>query len=254
MRDRFSLVIFGLAGFLIVFMVTSVFYLYIAAGRTWDLVGQTLLDQRVLGALFISVSSSTLVALLAVAAVIPASYVLATRDFRGKGLVETLLVEFPQTFPPAAVGLVYLLMLGPTSPVHLAYSFIAVIIAKFYVSAPFAMSLVMRRFKEIRASGLDTIARTLGADTRQVLLWVMVPMSKTDLLAGFTLTWARAMGEVAATLIFAGAIPWRTEIFPSLVYLTSISSPQLALAASVIAATLSIAALLAFKWVAGAGR
>ena len=85
MRDRFSLVIFGLAGFLIVFMVTSVFYLYIAAGRTWDLVGQTLLDQRVLGALFISVSSSTLVALLAVAAVIPASYVLATRDFRGKG-------------------------------------------------------------------------------------------------------------------------------------------------------------------------
>ena len=57
------------------------------------------------------------------------------------------------------------------------------------------------------------------------------------------------MGEVAATLIFAGAIPWKTEIFPAVVLETS-KSPDLqpiALAASLIAAVLSIVALMLFR-------
>ena len=62
------------------------------------------------------------------------------------------------------------------------------------------------------------------------------------------------MGEVAATLIFAGAIPWKTEIFPALIYLTSQSAPELALAASLIAAALSIVALMLFKWIVGRRR
>ena len=63
-----------------------------------------------------------------------------------------------------------------------------------------------------------------------------------------------ALMHVAATLIFAGAIPWKTEIFPSVVYLTSQSAPEVALAASLIAAMLSIAALTLFKLVAGRRR
>jgi ABC-type sulfate transport system permease component len=62
------------------------------------------------------------------------------------------------------------------------------------------------------------------------------------------------MGEVAATMIFAGTIPGKTEIFPALVYLTSTNDPQIALAASVIASLLSIGALLSFKWIAGRNR
>lgn len=78
---------------------------------------------------------------------------LTYREFRGKDLIETLLIEFPKTFPPATVGLVYLLMLGSGSPLNLAHTYWAVIVAKFYVSAPFAMSLTIRRFGEIHGSG-----------------------------------------------------------------------------------------------------
>ncbi len=83
---------------------------------------------------------------------------------------------------------------------------------------------------------------------------ILLPLSSKDLVAGFSLTWTRAMGEVAATLIFAGAIPWKTEIIPAVVYLTSTQSSQVALATSVIAALLSICALLSFKWIASEKR
>ncbi|MFH0896731.1 MAG: hypothetical protein V1850_01615 [Candidatus Bathyarchaeota archaeon] len=240
-----------MAGLFILFMLVSLFYLYVAVGRSWSLVVNALFDTRILGALWVSVSSAFIVGALAIVVAIPTAYILTYSEFRGKSLMETLLIEFPQTFPPATVGLVYLLMLGPGSPINIAYTYWAVIIVKFYVSAPFALSFTLRRFREIHGTGLDVIAKSLGGKTRHVLLWVLVPLSTLDLLGGFSLTWARAMGEVAATLIFAGAIPWKTEIFPTIVYLTSQSAPEVALAASLIAATLSIVALTLFKWAVG---
>lgn len=251
MKDRFDIALRALAGLLILFMVVSLFYLYVAAGRTWNLVVEALFSERVAQAVVVSISSSTLVGLIAVAAVIPTAYVLTYKEFRFKGLLETLLIEFPQTFPPATVGLVYLLMLGPGSPINIAYTYSAVIVSKLYVAAPFAMSLILRRFGEIHRTGLDTIARTLGSRTRHLLLWVLLPLSVKDLAAGFSLTWARAMGEVAGTLIFAGAIPGLTETIPAVVLTNADpNKPEEALAVSVIAAFLSIGALLFFKWIA----
>jgi len=58
------------------------------------------------------------------------------------------------------------------------------------------------------------------------------------------------MGELAATLVFAGAIPWVTETLPVLIYLTSSESPQVAIASSVVMETLSIISLLLFKFIA----
>lgn len=243
-----------MAGSFIFFMIISLFYLYVAVGSSWSLVAGALLDSRILGALWVSVSSAFVVGALAICAAIPTAYILTYSEFRGKSLIETLLIEFPQTFPPATVGLVYLLMLGPSSPINIAYTYPAVIIAKLYVSAPFALSFVLRRFREIHRTGLDVIAESLGGKTRHVLLWILIPLSTVDLLGGFSLTWARAMGEVAATLIFAGAIPWKTEIFPAVVYLTAQDEPPVALAASLIAAALSIVALMLFKWVVGRRR
>jgi molybdate transport system permease protein len=250
-RDRFEFAILSMAFAVAVYMLISIFYLYVAVGEHWNLVVNALFDNRVIGATAISISSSFIVGGLAITAAIPTAYLLTYRNFRGKGVLETFLIELPQTFPPVTEGLVYLLMLGQ---VGLAYTYMAVIIAKFYVSAPFTISFAARRFRDIKESGVDVIARSLGARTRHLLSRVLLPLSSRDLLAGFSLTWARAMGELAATLVFAGAIPWRTEIIPTLVYLTAAETPQLAIAASVIAETLSIASLLSFKWIARGRR
>ncbi len=249
--DKYDLTIHVLAFFFTLFMLTSLFYLYVIVGNSWSSVLRYLFDSRLFGALWISVSSSSIVGLLALGAAIPTAYVLTYREFRGKDFVETLLIEFPQTFPPATVGLVYLFMLGPGSPLNIAYTYPAVIIAKLYVSAPFTLSFTLRRFREIHKTGLDVIAESLGSKTKHILFWILIPMSTIDLLGGFSLTWARAMGEVAATLIFAGATPWTSEILPAVVYLTSksVETRPLALAASLISAILSVVALMFFKWI-----
>ena len=252
--DKFNLCLRLMAGAFIFFMLVSLFYLYVVVGNSWSLVVNALLNSRILGALWISVSAAFIVGALAIVVAIPTAYVLTYSEFRGKSLMETLLIEFPQTFPPATVGLVYLLMLGSGSPINIAYTYPAVIIAKFYVAAPFALSFTLRRFREIHRTGLDVIAESLGGKTRHLLLWVLIPLSTMDLLGGFSLTWARSMGEVAATLVFAGAIPWKTEILPAVVYLSSDTAPEVALAASLVSAVLSIGALLLFKVVAGARR
>jgi len=245
-KDRFGFAMQILACTFIAYMLISLFYLYVIVGGSWNSVGKALFDTRVLGALTISVSSAFIVGGLAVAAAIPVAYFLVYKDFRGKGMLETLLIDLPQTFPPVTEGLVYLLMFGQFG---LAYTFTAVILAKFYVSAPFTVSFATRRFREIKATGLDVIARSLGAKTKHVVRRVLLPLSARDLLAGFSLTWARAMGELAATLVFAGATPWKTESIPALVYLTAETAPEVAIAASVIAETLSIIALVSFRWI-----
>jgi len=246
-KDKFELGIIVTACAVVVYMLISIFYLYVAVGESWSLVWSALFESRVHGAIAISVSSAFIVGALAIAAAVPIAYLLAYKNFLGKGMLETFLIELPQTFPPVTEGLVYLLMFRP---IGLAYTYMAVIIAKFYVSAPFTISHVTRRFKEIRESGLDVMAKSLGAKPRDILSRILLPLSSRDMLAGFSLTWARAMGELAATLVFAGAVPWKTEIIPTLVYLTAAETPEVAIAASVIAETLSILALLSFKLIA----
>jgi molybdate transport system permease protein len=245
--DKFGFTISLMAFAVIIYMFISIFYLYVAVGEHWNLVLSALLDSRVHGAIFISVSSAILVGFLAIVSSIPVAYLLTYMEVRGREILETFLIDLPQTFPPVTEGLVYLLMFGRFG---LAYTYAAVIIAKFYVSAPFTISFASRRFREIRESGMDIIARSLGAKTSHILTKILVPLSARDLIAGFSLTWARAMGELAATLVFAGAISWVTETLPVLIYLTSSESPQVAIAASVVTETLSIISLLLFKFIA----
>jgi molybdate transport system permease protein len=226
------------------YMLLASFYIYFITLISWDKVAPQFLSSRVLGALFISVSSSFIVGILAVMVGIPFAYFLTYRDFRFKSTLETLMVDLPQTFPPVTIGLVYLILLGTGSPANLAFTYAAVVIAKFYVSSPFMVGFAARRFREVKARGLDLIARSLGADMRHLLFRIILPLSKRDLLAGFSLTWARAMGELGATMVFAGIIPWKTEVIPTLVFSVSQTEPHTAVAAAVVAETLSIFALI----------
>lgn len=251
MGDRVEFAIKMLALAVIVYMLISILYLYVAVGENWNLILDALFDGRVHGAILISISSALIVGVLSITSSVPVAYLLTYTKFRGRDLLETLLIDAPQTFPPVTEGLVYLLLFGRFG---LAYTFAAVIIAKFYVSAPFTISFAARRFREIKDSGIDIIARSLGAKTSHILSRILLPLSAKDLVAGFSLTWARAMGELAATLVFAGAIPWVTETLPALIYLTSSERPQMAVAASVIMETLCIISLLIFKIISRRGE
>lgn len=209
---------------------------------------QTILaDDRFWWAFFISLASAFIVILLTALFVVPMAYLLAYKEFRYKKFLETLLIDIPQTLPPVAVGVIYVFAFGVDSPIHLAFTFIAVIIAKLIVSAPFALGYVLRKFREIRESKIDLVARSLGADTRMVIFRILVPIARQDIIAGLTLAWARAMGEFGGSLIFAGVIAYKTEILPTYANRVVHTDPILALGATAIMVLFALVALTAAR-------
>lgn len=208
-----------------------------------------LTDDRFWWAFGISLVSAFVVIALTALFVVPMAYFLAYRDFRGKKFLETLLIDIPQTLPPVAVGVIYVFAFGVDSPIHLAFTFTAVVIAKLIVSAPFALGYILRKFREIRASKLDLVARSLGTDTRGVIFRVLVPMARQDIIAGLTLAWARAMGEFGGSLIFAGVVAYKTEILPTYANRVVHTDPFLALGATAIMVLFSLVALTVARMV-----
>lgn len=229
--------------------VLTFLYQFIAAIGSWNEILSAWKTSQILSALWLSILSSFTTVFAAIILGVPLAYMFALYNFKGKALLETLTIDVPQTFPPIAEGIIYLLMLGPNSPfsINIAYTFTALVIAKLYVSAPFIISNVTRQFRSIRQGGLDMTARSLGASPIQILLWIFIPMSLKNIAAGASLCWARAMGELGGSLIFAGVIAYKTEIIPTFIATQTPSQTVPALAASIIVTLSSALALILFK-------
>src|SRR6266545_7095095 len=188
------IVLYILAGVLLAASIIPFLYQYVAAVGSYRDVIPAFGNARILTALWLSLLSACVTTALALLFGVPLAYFFARTEFQGKGLVETLAVDVPQTFPPVAQGMIFLLMLGPDSPFHvnLAYTFTALVIAKFYISAPFVVSFTARRFREIEKTGINLTARSLGATPFQVFLTIFVPLGLKDIGAGAALCWSRA--------------------------------------------------------------
>jgi molybdate transport system permease protein len=246
-----------LAGLFTVYMLLSLFYLFTALGFG-SLILRQLSSQRVILALWVSVASSTVVALIALLLGIPASWMLAYRNFRSKPLLETLIVTIPIAFPPGVVGTTYLLMFSPsTSPIGAALSemgitlvntFWAMILVKTFISAPFLVSLLIEKFRDIRQTGLETIAKSLGASDFEAFRTITLPLSYKAVVAGTAMCWARAIGEIAGTIVFAGAvIPGVTQTMPAIIVFEAQTSLPVALALALILEIFSIIILVSFR-------
>lgn len=251
-RSYFRYCIFGiyaLAFLLLAWIIFTFFYQYIAALGSFKQVLAAWKDDRILSALWLSLLSSFVTVFIALIFGVPLGYLFALKDFRGKRFVETLTIDVPQTFPPVAEGMIYLLMLGPDSPLNLnlAFTFTALVIAKIYVCAPFIISYSSRKFKEIRETGVNMTARSLGAAPFQVFLLIFFPLGWRDIAAGASLCWSRAMGELGGSLIFAGVIAYKTEIIPTFIATQAQTMTIAALASTILVTTASTLALASFK-------
>lgn len=244
------IVLYVLAGILLAASVVPFLYQYVAAVGSYSEVIPAFGNARILTALWLSFLSACVTTVLALVFGVPLAYFFARTEFRGKALVETLAVDVPQTFPPVAEGMIFLLMLGPNSPFHvnLAYTFTALVIAKFYISTPFVVSFTARRFREIEQTGINLTARTLGATPFQVFLTIFLPLGLKDISAGASLCWSRSMGELGGSLLFAGVIPSKTEIIPTFISTQAQEQTALALAATILVTAASAIALTSFKY------
>ena len=86
-------------------------------------------------------------------------------------------------------------------------------VAQTFVSAPYYIRTVKAGFESVDPQ-YEGVAATLGASPLRIFWRIMLPLSWPSVLAGAILCWARALGELGATLIFAGNFQGRTQTMP----------------------------------------
>lgn len=215
----------------------------------------SLRERVVQQALWLSLKTTALALVVILAAGTPTAYFLATRRFRGRAVVITL-VELPLVLPPAVAGIGLLAAIGPAgilAPIGVSFSLstAAVVIALTFVASPFYIRQALASFGSVDATVVDA-ARTLGASEAEAFARVVVPTAMPGLVAGMALALGRALGEFGATLMFAGSFVGVTQTVPLAIYNRFSIQFQDALALSVVLVIVSAAILLSVKFVRGA--
>jgi molybdate transport system permease protein len=210
-------------------------------------------------ALALSLETTTVALLLTLTFGTPLAYFLARGTFPGKRLLVSL-VDLPIVVPPAVAGVALLLafgregLLGPTLSrlgIHLAFSTPAVVMAQLFVACPYYVRSARSGFLAVDRV-LEDASATLGYSGWGTFRRVTVPLALPSLAGGAVLTWARALGEFGATIMFAGNLMGVTQTMPLAVYL-SLESGDLdgAVALSVVLVLVSLVVSLTVRLIDG---
>ena len=225
---------------------------------TWEL----LRTSQVRQALTLSLWTSTVTVALALIFGTPIAYLLARARFRGIAIVDAL-IDLPIVLPPTVAGVALLTAFGRRGligePVEAWTGFtfgfrtIAVIMAQLLVAAPFYIRAAKSGFEAVDVQ-LERVAYTLGASRVRTFFRITVPQAWPALLAGTVLCCARSMGELGATLIFAGNLEGKTQTMP-LAVISAFEGSSLgvagAIALSLILLAVALVVLVLFRVVAG---
>ncbi|MDV8001318.1 ABC transporter permease [Rhodococcus sp. IEGM 1408] len=164
----------------------------------------------------------------------------------------------PMVLPPVVAGLALLITLGRTGVlgrqlsvlgIEVGFTTAAVVIAQTFVAMPFLVVALEGALRSVDAR-LERTAASLGASPTRVLATVTLPLVLPALVAGATMSFARALGEFGATLTFAGSLQGTTRTLPLEIYLSRETDTETALALALL--LIGVAALLmaASAWVA----
>jgi molybdate transport system permease protein len=176
-------------------------------------------------AVMLSLGTTAVTVLLIIIFGTPLAYFLARYHFPLKRFF-TIFIEIPIVMPPVVAGLALLSAFGRRGLIGMwladlnitvTFTFTAVALAQLFVSSPFYIRAAQSRFESLPREYEDAAA--VDGANRWVIFWqVMLPQSSRALLAGLILSWARALGEFGATILFAGNLQGRTQTMPLLVY------------------------------------
>jgi molybdate transport system permease protein len=211
-------------------------------------------NEQIHQAIQLSLVTTVATVLLTIIFGTPVAYYLSHPHYRMHGLVDTL-VDLPTVLPPAVAGVALLMAFGRRgllSPlllplgIEIPFTPVAVVMAQMFIAAPLYIKTAAVGFANIdcelrKAASLD------GANRWQTFRYIMLPIAINALLSGLALTWARALGEFGATLIFAGNFPGRTQTMPLAIYIGFEIDLNIALTLAVILIAISFIVLILLK-------
>ncbi|MBS4207139.1 molybdate ABC transporter permease subunit [Bacillus sp. FJAT-50079] len=153
--------------------------------------------------------------------------VMSNVTFRGKAIVETIFL-LPLVLPPTVIGFLLIVVFGKNSPVGqmiewifhqpIIFTWWAAVIASTVVAFPLMYQSAKTGFSSIDVD-IENAARVDGASDLKLFLFVSVPLALKSIISGVVLSFARALGEFGATLMFAGNIPGKTQTTSTAIYI-----------------------------------
>lgn len=216
--------------------------------------GSNLMRREVVQAIQLSLTTTTVTLLVVLISGTPLAYLLARRQFRGRVVLDTL-IDLPTVLPPSVAGIALLIAFGRRGLLgsyfdefgfSLAFSQTAVILAQIFVASPFYIKSAISGFASV-AWELEHAAALDGASSWRTFRYITIPLALPTLFGGAVMTWARALGEFGATLIFAGNFPGRTQTMPLAIYIGLELNLAIALTLSTILLSISFLVLFVVK-------
>jgi sulfate transport system permease protein len=198
------------------------------AVRPWELgldgVFHALAAPRVLAALKLSFGLSALAALLNAPLGVLLAWTLTRYEFPGRRILDAL-VDLPFALPTAVAGIALTAIYAPNGPlgslaakvgIKTAYSPLGIFIALVFIGLPFVVRAIQPVLQELDHE-VEEAATTLGANSLQRAVRVILPALGPSLVSGVSLAFARAVGEYGSVVFIAGNLPGKTEIAPLLI-------------------------------------
>ena len=195
-----------------------------AATLTWARFWHIIADPRALASYRITFGASLIAALINLVFGLLVAWVLVRYTFPGRRLVDSL-VDLPFALPTAVAGIAltaiysshgwvgqYLELVG----IKAAYSRLGIVIALTFIGLPFVVRTVQPVLEDLDKD-MEEAAASLGANRLQVFTRVILPAIWPAALTGFTMAFARAIGEYGSVVFISGNMPMRTEITPLLI-------------------------------------
>lgn len=191
---------------------------------------------------------------------IPVGYALSRYRFPGSVVLDAM-VDLPIVMPPVILGVSLLVFfrtpvgrwIESVEWLQFVYTVKGIVLCQFFLTASLGIRAAKAAF-DAADRRLEDLALTLGCTHGQALRMVALPMARGGLAAGAVMAWARAVGVFGPLLVFVGAVPFKTEVMPTVVYLeVSIGQIEPALAVAMLMLAMAMVTLVLLHWF-GAGR
>lgn len=221
----------------------------------WSAIPDIVTDADVERALWLSLRTSVIAALVSAILGVPIAWILARVRIPARSLLRAV-VTLSMVLPPVVGGVTLLFSFGRRGlfgqyldswfGLRLPFTTAGVVVAQVFVAMPFLVLTVESAFRQLD-SRYEDAARTLGASPWFVMRHVSLPAIRPALVAGFVLAWARAIGEFGATITFAGNLPGTTRTLPLATYLELETNPPAALVLSLVLIIMSFLVIIALR-------
>ncbi|HEX2797488.1 MAG TPA: sulfate ABC transporter permease subunit CysT [Immundisolibacter sp.] len=221
-----------------------------AAQLGWEGIWQAVSSPRVLASYRLTFGASAFAATVNLVFGLLVAWVLVRYRFPGRRLVDAL-VDLPFALPTAVAGIALTALYAPNGwlgallvplGVKVAFTPLGIVVALIFIGLPFVVRTVQPVLEDAEAE-LEEAAASLGAGRLTTFLRVILPTIWPALLTGFTLAFARALGEYGSVIFIAGNLPFVSEITPLLI-ITKLEQYDYAGATAIAASMLTLSFLL----------